>query len=84
VIEAAFSMAQGAVSDPITTDTGTAIIKVVEKQQVTPEEITNNKDRFREELLNDKKNRFFSAYMGKAKQKMRIEVNREAMQRAIG
>ena len=84
VLEAAFSMAQGAVSDPITTPTGTAIIKVVEKQEVTPTEITANKDRFREELLNDKKNRFFSAFMVKAKQKMKIEVNRQAIQRVIG
>ena len=61
-----------------------AIIKVVEKQQVSPEELTNNKDRFREELLGDRKNRFFSAYMAKAKQKMRIEVNRQAVQRVIG
>ena len=33
--------------------------------------------RFREELLTDRRNRFFSAYMVKAKQKMKIEVNRE-------
>jgi peptidyl-prolyl cis-trans isomerase D len=84
VIEAAFSLPQGGVSDPITTDTGVAIVKVVEKQQVSPEELTNNKDRFREELLGDRKNRFFSAYMAKAKQKMRIEVNRQAVQRVIG
>jgi parvulin-like peptidyl-prolyl isomerase len=84
VIEAAFALPQGGVSDPITTDSGVAIVKVVEKQQVSPEELTNNKDRFREELLGDRKNRFFSAYMAKAKQKMRIEVNRQAVQRVIG
>ena len=84
VLEAAFSLPQGAVSDPIGTPTGTAIIKVVEKQEVTPAEIAANKDRFREELLNDKKNRFFGAYMVKAKQKMRIEVYRQVLQRAIG
>jgi peptidyl-prolyl cis-trans isomerase D len=84
VTEAAFSMAQGAVSDPITTPTGTAIIKVVEKQEATPTEIEANRDRFREELLNDKKNQFFSAFMVKAKQKMKIEVNRQAVQRLIG
>ena len=35
-----------------------------------------------EELLSDRRNRFFSAYMVKAKQKMKIEVNRESLQRA--
>ncbi len=71
------SCAVGAVSDPIPTDNGTAVIKVLEKKAVTPEEWTSSKDRFREELLADRRNRFFSAYMVKAKQKMKIEVNRE-------
>jgi peptidyl-prolyl cis-trans isomerase D len=82
VEDAAFKLAVGAVSDPIATDNGTAVIKVVEKKSVTPEEWTSSKDRFREEILTDRRNRFFSAYMVKAKQKMKIEVNRESLQRA--
>ena len=42
------------------------------------------RDTFRTELLDDRRNRFFSAYMVKAKQKMKIEVNREALARVIG
>jgi len=82
VEDAAFRLPVGAVSDPIATDTGTAVIKIVEKKSVTPEEWASSKDRFREELLTDRRNRFFSAYMMKAKQKMKIEVNRESLQRA--
>ena len=82
VDEAAFKLPVGAVSDPIATDTGTAVIKVIEKKEVTPDEWASSKDRFREELLTDRRNRFFSAYMVKAKQKMKIEVNRESLQRA--
>ena len=82
VEDAAFKLAVGAVSDPIGTDTGTAVIKVLEKKSVTPEEWTSSKERFRDELLTDRRNRFFSAYMVKAKQKMKIEVNRESLQRA--
>jgi peptidyl-prolyl cis-trans isomerase D len=82
VEDAAFKLPVGAVSDPIATDTGTAVIKVVEKKEVTPEEWASSKDRFREELLTDRRNRFFSAYMVKAKAKMKIEVNRESLQRA--
>src|SRR6266849_5998006 len=77
VDDAAFKLPVGAVSDPIATDNGTAVIKVLEKKEVTPEEWTSAKDRFKEELLADRRNRFFSAYMVKAKQKMKIEVNRE-------
>ena len=82
VEEVAFKLPVGAVSDPIATDNGSAVIKVIEKKDVTPDEWTSSKDRFREELLTDRRNRFFSAYMGKAKQKMKIDVNREALQRA--
>jgi peptidyl-prolyl cis-trans isomerase D len=82
VEDAAFKLPVGSVSDPIATDNGTAVIKVIDKQEVSPADWTNAKDRFREELVADRRNRFFSAYMVKAKQKMKIEVNREGLQRA--
>ena len=81
VDDAAFKLPAGGVSDAIATDNGTAIIKVVDKQSVSPSDWANAKDRFREELLTDRRNRFFGAYMVKAKQKMKIEVNRETLQR---
>jgi peptidyl-prolyl cis-trans isomerase D len=84
VTEAAFSLAPGTVSQPIATDTGSAVIKVLEKQEVTPQELAANKQKFRDDLLADRRNRFFAAYMTKAKQKMRIEVNREAVQKLVG
>jgi peptidyl-prolyl cis-trans isomerase D len=83
VEDLAFTLAAGTVSDPIPTDTGTAVIKVLEKKEVTSEEWTTAKDRFREELLTDRRNRFFAAYMTKAKTKMKIDVNRETLQRAV-
>jgi len=81
VEDAAFRLPLGMVSDAIATDNGTAIIKVMEKQSVTAADWASSKDRFREELLTDRRNRFFGAYMVKAKQKMKIEVNRETLQR---
>jgi peptidyl-prolyl cis-trans isomerase D len=81
VQDAAFKLPVGSVSDPIPTDSGTAVIKVLEKKEVTPEDWAANKDKFRDELLTDRRNRFFSAYMAKAKQKMKIAVNRETLQR---
>jgi len=83
VEEKAFSLPVGAVSDPIATDTGTAVIKVVEKKEVTPDEWKAGRDKFRDDLLADRRNRFYGAYLAKAKQKMKIELNREAMQRAV-
>jgi peptidyl-prolyl cis-trans isomerase D len=84
VDDVAFKLPVGGVSEAIATDNGTAVIKVLEKKQVTPDEWSTSKDRFREELLSERRNRFFSAYMVKAKQKMKIDVNRESLQRAVG
>ena len=84
VEEAAFKLPVGAVSDAIATDTGSAVIKVLEKKETTPEEWNAATERFRQDLLTDRRNRFFTAYMAKAKQRMKIEVNRETLQRAIG
>ena len=84
VEDAAFSLPVGAVSGPIATENGTAVIKVIERKDVTPEEWTSARDSFRNELLTDRRNRFFSAYMVKAKQRMKIEINRDALQRVVG
>jgi len=84
VMAAVFNLPQGAVSDVLTTPNGAAIVKVVEKAETTDADFASNKDTFRTEVLDDRRNRFFSAYMVKAKQKMKIEVNREAVARVIG
>ena len=84
VMDAVFKLPQGAVSDVLTTSNGAAIVKVVEKSATTDADFTSNKDTFRNEVLDDRRNRFFSAYMVKAKQKMKIDLNREALARAIG
>ena len=57
---------------------------MLEKKETTPDEWKTAQERFRQELLTDRRNRFFTAYMAKAKQKMKIEVNRETLHRAIG
>jgi peptidyl-prolyl cis-trans isomerase D len=82
VLDAAFKMSVGTVSDPISTDNGAAVVKLVEKQETSPADFALAKDKFRDEVLNDRRNRFFGAYMVKAKQRMKIEVNREALQKA--
>jgi peptidyl-prolyl cis-trans isomerase D len=83
VEDAAFAMPVGAVSDPISVANGTAVIKVLQKQETTPEDYNLAKDHFREEILADRRGRFFGAYMTKAKQRMKIEVNRETLQKAV-
>ena len=47
----AFTLPAGGVSDPIVTDTGAVIVKVLEKKDVTPAELTAGKSQVRDELL---------------------------------
>ena len=83
VDKVAFALPAGGVSDPITTRDGTVIVRVAERDEVTPEELKQGKDAFREQLLGERRNRFFSAYMSKAKEKMNIQINNEVVRRLI-
>ena len=76
----AFRLAQGGVSDPIVTSSGAAIVKVLEKKDVTASEMTAAKNSLRDELLNERRNRFYAAYMTKAREKMKININRGVLQ----
>ncbi len=67
VDQVAFSLPAGGVSDAIATPTGTAIIRVVERHESTPEEIAAGRDLLRDELVNQRRDKFFGAYMQKAK-----------------
>jgi peptidyl-prolyl cis-trans isomerase D len=79
----AFALPAGGVSDPIETSDGTVIVRVVERDDVTPDEMRQAREAFRAELLAERQGRFFSAYMGKAKERMRVEINSEVLQRLL-
>jgi peptidyl-prolyl cis-trans isomerase D len=79
----AFGMTPGTISDPIETANGTAVIKLLERTDVTPAQLASGREATRQELLNDRRGKFFSAYMVKAKLKMGIEINREVLDRVI-
>jgi parvulin-like peptidyl-prolyl isomerase len=72
---AAFTLPTGGVSDPVATSTGTVIVRVAERQEVTPDAFRTAKETFRTQLLNERRAQFFEAYMAKAKQAMKIQVN---------
>jgi len=80
---AAFTLPAGSVSDAIVTDTGAAIVKVLERKDVGPDEFVKQKDTLRADLLNERRNKFFAAYMSKARQRMKININRETIAQII-
>ena len=81
---AAFALPQGGVSDAITTPTGTAIVRVAEKVDVTDVEIEGGKDQLRDEMVNARRDKFFGAYMQKAKTGLRINIREETLARITG
>jgi peptidyl-prolyl cis-trans isomerase D len=80
----AFTLPQGGVSDAITTPTGTAIIRVTEKVNVTDAELESGKDQMRDELVNARRDKFFGAYMQKAKQSLKITMREDTLARVTG
>jgi peptidyl-prolyl cis-trans isomerase D len=83
VDKVAFALPKGAVSDPIQTPNATVIVRVVDRDDVTPEEFRLARERFRAELVNERRSRFFAAFMTKAKERLKIEVNADVMRRLL-
>lgn len=80
----AFSSPVGSVSDAISTPQGAAIVKVASRQDVSPADFAMAKDKFRMEMLGERRSRFYQSYMEKAREKIKIDVDPEALKRAIG
>ena len=77
----AFVLPAGGVSDPVQTADGTVIVRVMERDAVTPDEFRIARERFRAELLNERRGQFFTAYMTKAKTRLSIEVRNDVVRR---
>jgi peptidyl-prolyl cis-trans isomerase D len=79
----AFTLPAGGVSDPIVTDTGAVIVKVLEKKDATAAELTAGKSQLRDDLLNERRNRFYASYMDNARKKMKININNETLAQVL-
>ena len=84
VDDAVFQQPVGGVTKPIATDGGTVIARVVDRQGTTPDELAKARDGLKKELLTDRRTKFFSAYMLKARERMKIQVNEEALRTVAG
>jgi len=79
----AFALPVGGVSDPIVTDNATVIVKVLERQDPAPSDIGSAKATLKTELLNEQRNRFYASYMSKARERMKVNVNRELLAQIV-
>ena len=69
-----------AVSDPIITDTGAVVVKVLEKKARHADEIAAGKQQTKDELMDERRGRFYASYMTKARERMKIQINRSIAQ----
>jgi peptidyl-prolyl cis-trans isomerase D len=80
----AFSLPAGGVSDVISTPGATAVIRVVERQDVTDAQIAAGRDELRDQLTDQRRDRFFSAYMQKTKTGLKINIHQDVLTRILG
>ena len=76
---AAFTLSVGEVSEAIETDNAAAIVHVVERAEA----LAKVSDTLRDELLLIRQGQFFSAYMTKAKERLRIIVDLATLEQAL-
>ena len=76
---AAFTLPVNGVSDPIVTDNGAAVVKVLEKNNAAAGEFDKQKEQLKTELLNERKQRFYASYMANARKRMNIKINRDTI-----
>lgn len=84
VDKAAFGQPVGTVIGPIATLNGTVIARVAERADVTEAQIADGREALREELVNQRRDRFFSAYMAKAKTKLKIAIRQDVVTQVLG
>jgi parvulin-like peptidyl-prolyl isomerase len=71
------------VSDPIVTDNGTVIVKVLERQDPPTTDVASGKATLKTDLLNERRDRFYASYMAKARERMKVNINRELIAQIV-
>ncbi len=84
VDDAIFALPVGGVTAPITTDAGTVVARVVAREDAKADSPATAKDTLRQELLADRKSKFYSAYMNKARERLKVTVNPDAVKAVVG
>jgi peptidyl-prolyl cis-trans isomerase D len=82
--EAAFTLPQGALSDPVRTAAGYAVLRVVEKKPFDPGAYEGQKTAIAAGLKEQRRQQLFRAYLAQARQRYAVERRPEAFQRVLG
>ncbi len=82
--EAAFSLPEETLSDPVHTADGWAILRVTERQGFDAEAFESEKPRVAAGLRQQRQGEIFQAYIGAAQDRYEVRRNPEAYRRALG
>ena len=85
VEQAAFELPVGGVSGVLEAGAETlAVVRLVEREDVTPEQIAEASDAVRGELLQGRRTEFYSAYMSRVQEQLGVDVDYAAFEVAVG
>lgn len=84
VDDAVFRLAKGGTSGPISTENAVVVARVVDRAEVTPETLAQERPQMTSRLMAQRREEFFTAYMAKAKQKMKITFHEAAIKTVFG
>ncbi|HVR71032.1 MAG TPA: SurA N-terminal domain-containing protein [Vicinamibacteria bacterium] len=82
--EAAFTLPEKAVSEPVRAPGGYAVLRVLERKPFDPAAFESQKDQIAHELKQQKRGQLFRAYLSKARERYTIERRPDALQRVLG
>ncbi len=72
--ELAFSLPLKEGSEPVEFEEGYALIKILDRKEVTQEDLEKDKETEKENLLGAKKNKFFQSYMFKLREEKKVKI----------
>ena len=72
--ELAFSLPLKEGSEPVEFEEGYALIKILDRKEVTREDLEKDKETEKENLLGAKKNKFFQSYMFKLREEKKVKI----------
>lgn len=72
--ELSFSLDLGEASEPVEIESGYAVIRVLDRKEVTREDFEKEKETETENLLETKKNRFFASFLSKLREEKEVKI----------
>jgi peptidyl-prolyl cis-trans isomerase D len=69
-----FALPLNEASDPVELETGYALIRVLDRQEVTEEDFNQEKEAEKEKYLETKRNKFFQSYLSKVQQEKEVKI----------